>query len=340
MKKLLVFLAAFALIIGCGTNSTQTIKKGTPEYKFFQTVADSLGYTYFSPENDDTIISTDVISVKTGDILPLAYQAFGGNLSRVSMMDSIKIFQLFKTLSTSTAEKKLLVWEAEQSGIEISDDSLEQNMKSIFPKYSDKEAFEKQLSEHNITIEHLKQDVRNQMTIDVYLNKFVFTSDKISDSEIEEYYKHDKTATVRHILFLTQGKSETEKMQIRKKAQKVLSMAKAGKNFSSLAKQYSEDPGSKDKGGIYEDFHRGEMVKPFEEAAFTLPIGGISNLVETQFGYHIIKVVNRKKESRPFEEAKSDLKLELLEKNKRDIFFDYIDSLKTSHKYTENFTSL
>src|SRR5262249_41898933 len=63
----------------------------------------------------------------------------------------------------------------------------------------------------------------------------------------------------------------------------------AGTNFADLAKKYSEDPGSKDTGGEY-TFPRGKMVKPFEDAAFTLKPGEISEIIETQYGFHIIKV--------------------------------------------------
>ena len=64
---------------------------------------------------------------------------------------------------------------------------------------------------------------------------------------------------------------------------KILTRAKAGEDFGELAKRFSEDPGSKDKGGLYENFKRGTMVKPFEDAAFTVTIGELSDIIETQF---------------------------------------------------------
>src|SRR6185369_9473031 len=107
-----------------------------------------------------------------------------------------------------------------------------------------------------------------------------------------------------HILFKTQGKSPEEIAKIREKATGVLERAKKGEDFSALAKQFSEDS-SASSGGDLGDFGRGQMVPEFEKAAFNLGVGAISDLVQTQFGFHIIKV-NSKQErrERPFEELK------------------------------------
>ncbi len=82
------------------------------------------------------------------------------------------------------------------------------------------------------------------------------------------------------------------------KAQMVLDKAKSGEDFASLAKQYSDDPGSGPNGGVLGEFGKGAMVPEFEQAAFALGKGGISGLVKTQFGYHIIKVTDVKKDKK------------------------------------------
>ena len=84
---------------------------------------------------------------------------------------------------------------------------------------------------------------------------------------------------------------EYDQKKQREKAEQVLQRAKNGEDFAALAKEFSEDPGSKDKGGLYEDISQGEFVPEFEQAAFALEPGQIApNLVESQFGYHIIKL--------------------------------------------------
>ena len=110
--------------------------------------------------------------------------------------------------------------------------------------------------------------------------------------------------------------------------EKILDRARRGEDFSALARQYSEDPGSKDNGGLYEQFSRGDMIKPFEDAAFTLPIGEISGIVDTEHGYHIIKVIEREKHDRPMEEVRDDLIKEIRGPEERSIIPDHIEELK------------
>lgn len=111
------------------------------------------------------------------------------------------------------------------------------------------------------------------------------------DQHIDRYKTPDR-AHVAHILFKTVGKTDAEAEEIRKKAEDVLKKAKSGANFGDLAKQNSDDT-TKDKGGDLDWIVKGQTVPEFEQAAFTLPIGSISDLVKTQYGFHIIKVIDR-----------------------------------------------
>ncbi len=121
----------------------------------------------------------------------------------------------------------------------------------------------------------------------------------ISDDDVKLYYqshidqyKLEDRAHVAHILFKTVGMTDAEAAEVKKKADDVLSKAKHGGNFADLAKQYSEDT-SKDKGGDLGWIVRGQTVPEFEAAAFSLPKGSISDLVKTQYGFHIIQVIDR-----------------------------------------------
>jgi len=111
------------------------------------------------------------------------------------------------------------------------------------------------------------------------------------DEHIDRYKMPDR-AHVAHILFKTVGKTDSEAEEIRKKAEDVLKKAKSGANFGDLAKQYSEDT-TKERGGDLDWIVRGQTVPEFEQAAFSLPIGSISDVVKTQYGFHIIKVIDR-----------------------------------------------
>src|SRR5499427_1842364 len=141
------------------------------------------------------------------------------------------------------------------------------------------------------------------------------TESKATDDELRQYYEQHKDeytlperAKAQHILFKTQGKTPEEIEKIKEKARGVLERAKKGEDFSSLAKQYSEDSTAA-AGGDLGDFGHGQMVPEFEKAAFSLGVGAISDLVQTQFGFHIIKV-NGKQDARerPFEEMKEAIR--------------------------------
>jgi peptidyl-prolyl cis-trans isomerase D len=136
-----------------------------------------------------------------------------------------------------------------------------------------------------------------------------------SDDELRQYYDQHRfeydipeRVTAQHILFRTQEKTPEEIEAIREKARGVLERARKGEDFASLAKQFSDD-GSASIGGDLGSFGRGQMVPAFEQAAFSLGPGAIGDLVQTEFGIHIIKV-NDKQEARarPFEELKEAIR--------------------------------
>jgi peptidyl-prolyl cis-trans isomerase D len=137
----------------------------------------------------------------------------------------------------------------------------------------------------------------------------------VSQQEIKEYYDYNMDSfkipakiCARHILFrLKENATKVEAAKVRKKAEAVLKMARAGKDFAKLAKKYSEGPTGK-SGGDLGCFSKGKMVKPFEEAAFKLKKGEISDLVKTRFGYHIIKVKDvRAARTKSLDEVRSQI---------------------------------
>ena len=120
----------------------------------------------------------------------------------------------------------------------------------------------------------------------------------------------------------------SRKTEARKKIEDVLAKVKAGEDFAALAKQFSEDLGSKNDGGLYQDFARGTMVKPFEDAAFSIPAGQISGIVETVYGYHILQIVDRKKETRPLDGVRTEIEAKIKQGRQIDAFSAYMTKLK------------
>ena len=134
-----------------------------------------------------------------------------------------------------------------------------------------------------------------------------------------------------HILIaVPENADAATKEQARVKATDILNEVKAGKDFAELAKQHSQDPGSGPQGGDLDYFERGQMVGPFEEAAFALTAGQVSELVETRFGYHIIKVVDKQAaRTIPLEEVRARIEEYLKDQNREQQTQGFVDALRT-----------
>jgi peptidyl-prolyl cis-trans isomerase C len=162
------------------------------------------------------------------------------------------------------------------------------------------EGLGRQLKAMGLTVDELRNKMNEQFTAQEVLERELKIT--VGDDAIKKFYddnpsKFEQPEMVRasHILFSTKepdGKKDVpdeKKAAKRKQAEDVLKRVRAGEDFAKLAKEYSEDPGSKDKGGEY-TFPRGQMVAEFETTAFGLKPNEISDIVTTQFGYHIIKL--------------------------------------------------
>ena len=131
----------------------------------------------------------------------------------------------------------------------------------------------------------------------------------IYQQNIQQYEVPDRVHA-EHILLTTVGKTDAEVSEVKKQAEDILAQArKKGSNFEELAKKYSEDPGSKTKGGDLGWLVHGQTVPEFDKAAFSTPKGEISDLVRTQYGFHIIKVLDKENaHTKPFDEVKDSIR--------------------------------
>ena len=143
---------------------------------------------------------------------------------------------------------------------------------------------------------------------------------QISDDQLKMQYQQNiqqyqvpNRVHVEHILLMTVGKPDAEVQEIKNKAADILQQVKKGAKFEDLAKKFSEDPGTKDKGGDLGWIGQGQTVPEFEKTAFSLNPGQVSDLVRTQYGFHIIKVLGKEAaHTKPFEEVKESLRTPLL----------------------------
>ena len=165
----------------------------------------------------------------------------------------------------------------------------------------------------------------NDFIASQYIEKEVVGKIEVSDKDVELYYKMHKEefgtpemVRVRHILISApKTVSDDEKKKAKAKAEEVLKQLRDGASFEKLAAEMSDDTGSKNKGGDIGFFQKGRMVPEFEKAAFSLKSGELSDVIETAFGYHILKLEERKESKiEPFEKVREKVRKKVFDEFK------------------------
>lgn len=325
MKKSYVFILALGLLaLVCSRDGSQ-LKKGTPEYDFAKRISATL--PYFDPDQNRVVATTNGFKVTSGEVLKNIYNNMGKGVTRFYSLDSDNLKEVLKNSVKEHVDKRLLLEAAKKEKIEPSSARFDSIMQMQYRRHGSREKFIELLNQNGVNIDFVEQQIKESVIIEEFLEKILGERAAVSEEDIQKEYNGDKTASVRHILMLTQGKSDAEKAVIYQKMEAILQRARSGEDFAKLAQNYSEDPGSKDRGGLYENFNRRDMVEPFAEAAFSVPVGEISDIVETNYGYHIIKVEERRKETRPIEEVRSQIEKQLSQEKRREVYFQFLDEL-------------
>jgi peptidyl-prolyl cis-trans isomerase C len=203
------------------------------------------------------------------------------------------------------------------------------------------EMFNTQLKAMGMTMDQLVETMAEQATAEAVILRELKVN--VTDADAKKFYNDTNNAAsfeqpemvrASHILLMTQDPktnqelSAAEKDAKRKTMEGLLKRAKAGEDFAKLAKEYSEDPGSKDKGGEY-TFPRGQMVPEFEAAALALKTNEVSDIVTTQFGYHIIKLSEHTPAQKmPFDTVAPGIKKYLTQQQLAKLAPDYIAKAK------------
>ncbi len=173
-----------------------------------------------------------------------------------------------------------------------------------------------------------------------YFERRVLKDLKVSESEAQQYYlAHRKDYRLperiqaRHILIrIPEGAGPKDEAAALKKAKEIRKKLLAGADFSEMARKYSEDPGTKDRGGELGLFARGQMIPEFEEAVFKLKVGEISPPIKTRFGYHLVKVEARvPAQIQPYEKVKKQVIQDLMEAKKQKRLSALLKELKKKY---------
>ena len=323
----MLFILIVFLMMTCSSKGEDfKLKEGTDAYQLAKDLSATL--PSLDPDLNKIMIKTNVFNVTTGEVIHGLKENFGQRILRIKDFEAARLKDLIEENALKLAEKNLLLEEAIKAKSSVTDEDLHDVLSQQYNSAGGEEKFLEMLEGQGVDIAIVKKNLEEELKVRQFLDKKLDSLIQIGDTEIQELYGRDKTASVRHILLLTQGKSDAEKAEAYKRMEELLARARKGEDFAALAKEYSEDPGSKEKGGLYEDFERGAMVKPFEDAAFSVPVGEISDIVETDYGYHILLIVDRKGETRPLEEVRAELEEQLKQAKKAEVFESYFLELK------------
>ena len=248
--------------------------------------------------------------------------------------------QIKKQVLENLIARELLYQESQTKGIKVDQKEIEAQVTALKGRFPSEVEFKNALSTMNQTEADLRFQFERDLAIRKLLDDQIGDKVAVSEKESKAYYDNNlesfkKPEQVRasHILIkVDPGAEEAKKAEARTKIESVQAKLKKGEDFGALAKEYSEGP-SGPKGGDLGFFGRGQMVKPFEEAAFSMKPGQVSGMVETRFGYHLIMVAERTPESTlSYEEVKDRLEQYLKQQKVQEAIAAYVETLQGKAK--------
>ena len=236
---------------------------------------------------------------------------------------------------------KLLIQEATARKVGVPDTEVDARIAQLKQQFPSESVFMQALIDRKMSMTKLKEDARRDLAIGRLIEGEIAPKVAVKPEQIEAFYKTNpdqfkqpERVRASHILIsVPQDGDAAAKTAAKKKAEQILKDVKAGKDFAALAREHSQDPGSAANGGDLGLFAQGQMVGPFNDAAFSLKPGATSDLVETQFGFHIIRVAEKQPaRTVPLEEVRPQLEQFLKNQNREKETESVVKALRAKGK--------
>ena len=224
---------------------------------------------------------------------------------------------------------KIIEIEAKKENISVTQEEIDKEMTEYMDSYGGEDIFNQMLEMYNVDVSDIEESMQSSLVIEKLLEKRI----SITDEEMETYFEENKDS------FAEEEKVQASHILVEdeKTAKEIVEKLTAGEDFADLAKEYSTDEESSENGGDLGFFGRGEMVQEFEDAVFALEVGELSEPVKTEYGYHIIKLVDKQEAKEAvFEDVKEEIKSTLLDSKIQDEYTTWIEE-KYDEYEIENF---
>jgi len=235
----------------------------------------------------------------------------------------------------------LLAQESRARKIEIADADVEAQLGQIRGSYPTDQAFQQGMAAQGLTLDQVRKQARTNLLVQKVIDAEVASKIAVQDAEVSAFYqqnlerfKQGDSVHASHILIgLPQSPTVEQRTQAKTKAQTVLKQVRGGGDFAALARAESTDQGSAPNGGDLGFFAKGQMTPAFEQAAFTTKPGAVSGVVETPFGFHIIKVhARRGPRTAPLTEVGGQIKNFLEQGQREQKLEQFVEQVKTKSK--------
>jgi len=232
--------------------------------------------------------------------------------------------------------EELLFQESIKAGFKSDTKAVDEQLGALKKKFGDEESFKKSLKQMNLTLEDIQHQISRGLSIERLIDVRIVKKIEIPVAASRSFYnanpryfENPEQVKASHILVkVDENSNKQKKDEAFKKIQSIQGKIKNGGDFASLAKEHSDCP-SRQQGGDLGFFKRGQMVKPFEDTAFSLNVGEISDIVSTRFGFHIIKVTDKTPEKTvAFEEVQAKIETHLKQEETRQKVKILIESLR------------
>lgn len=293
-KASIIAIGCFSLTVGAfvytfvSCNSTNTNIKGTTH------VVSKTKEKIVAKVNGQPIYTSDLHPYVQKELMTFKKYAIKRDTSDLEK-------RLRRKVLDKVIEQKILAQESIKVKIDDIESKISERAKNVRAKYRNKEDYENMLRRTGVTPEQMRENIRREIHINAYLESKKLSNPDVPEEDIKDFYQHnpenfrqEEYVKVSHILLKVSKDASPEEIEtVKKKAVEIRNEIISGKDFGAYARKFSED-GRASRGGDLDFIKRGYMPPEFDKVAFSLDVNAVSEPVRTEYGFHIIKVVEKK----------------------------------------------